>query len=272
MPSLAAADWNSGGILSGSSFDDWASTSDYTDDAGAAAAITAGSVPSLVLLTGPEMPTQSMTADLEHVAELLPASESSLALVATLWSVPSSLSTQTPSYHKLEPNPSAFGDPTDTPSWMAYFLGLDQAFERSRDEFRRDHLVSRSQVIPTERELLEIDRQLEWERPIMPVAMARVFEERDVSLPNTTFAIADDDLTAIAADRIQYSGRSESNLGMALAGDALAEHSQAVSIVNTGRIPLLAAVSASAAFAGWLWVRSGRKRRLGLPGLGAGRA
>ena len=66
------------------------------------ASITAGEVPLSILLSGPDAPAQTGSDRLEQVAELIPLEESSLALVATLWTV-SSDSRTTPPERDVEP-------------------------------------------------------------------------------------------------------------------------------------------------------------------------
>ena len=47
-------------------------------------------------MAGPETPVQATADDLEQVAELIPLEESSLAMVATLWTVSSDSRTTSP--------------------------------------------------------------------------------------------------------------------------------------------------------------------------------
>jgi hypothetical protein len=268
MSYVVAGDWGSGELQPVLAADDSLTTLLDTTDA-SLAAIADGSAPLSVLLNGPEVPAPAPAGDLEQVAELLPQSESSLALVATLWSAPS----DNPIRTSGDQTNNAIA-PTSTgteraPSWKAYLMGLDEAFEQTRQAIRQVDSTSQRQSISSQHDQIELDRQLEWERPIVPLATGWVSERRDFLSNRPASAVDDDAVSAIAADRMQGDGSPESGLSAA-ASEESRQHSEVASLVTAAALPLLSVVSASTALTGWLWSRRIRRRRLpGLPSLGS---
>jgi len=271
MSYIAGGDWGSGGMLPPSvSLDDWATAADNVGEPSSLAAITAGGAPLSVLLTGPELATQTTTDDLQQVANLIPSDESSLALVATLWTVPSDIPTGAQWVQRLDASPAWLTDAATTPSWTAYMIGLDQALEQSRRDIQQAASRAEGRLMPNERDQLELDRQLEWERPIMPGATGWVSDRRETSPLDTASVIDSDAINALAADQLQTASGPESSLP-AVASQGAPAHSDPVSFVKAGTLPLVSVLSVSTAITGWLWARRNRKRRLGLPGV-AGRS
>jgi hypothetical protein len=264
MSYIADGDWGSGGMQPQSvSLDDWTTGADNVGEPISLAAITAGGAPLSVLLTGPELPTQTTTADLQQVAELIPSDESSLALVATLWTVPSGIPTGAQRVQRLDTSPAWLTDAATTPSWTAYLIGLDQALEQSRRDIEQVVSPAQGRLMPIERDQLEVDRQLEWERPIMPVGTGWVSDRRETSPRDPASIVDNDTINALAADRLPTAGGPESTRP-AVAGDGAPARSEPASFVKAGTLPLLSVLSASTAIMGWLWTRRNRKRRLGL--------
>ncbi len=270
MSYVAAGDWGSGGMEPPSlSFADWMTTAGNVAETISPAAITAGGAPLSVLLTGPELPTQTTSDDLQQVAELIPSDESSLALVATLWTVPSDIPTGAQGVQRLDASVARLDDAASMPLWTAYMIGLDQALEQSHQDLQEVVSPAQGRLMPNERDQLELDRQLEWERPIIPVGTGWVSDRRETSPRDRASVVDNDAITALAADRLQTAGGQKSSL-TAIAGEEAPPHSEPASIVKAGILPLLSALSASTAVTGWLWTRRNRKRRLGLSEPGTG--
>ncbi len=270
MSYVAGGNWDSGGMQPpSSSVADWTTAADNVGETISPAAIMAGGAPLSVLLTGPESPTQTTSDDLQQVAELIPSEESSLALVATLWTVPSDIPTGAHEVQRLDATAARLDDAAATPSWMAYMIGLDQALEQSHRDLQQVVSPARGRLMPDERDLLELDRQLEWERPIIPVGAGWVSDRPETSPRDRASVVDSDAINALAADRLQTASGLESSRP-AVAGEDAPPHSEPASIVKAASLPLLSALSASTAITGWLWTRRNRKRRLGLPGLAGG--
>ncbi len=270
MSSIAAGDWGSGGMQPPSFSLADSTTTAAVAEPSSPAAITADGAPLSVLVTGPELPTQTTSDDLQQVAELIPRDQSSLALVASLWTVPSEIPTGAEWFQRLDASPAWLEAAAMTPSCTAYMIGLDQAILQSYRGL--EQVVSPAQVplIPNERDRLELDRQLEWERPIIPVGTGWVSDRRETSPRDTASALANDAIDALATGRLQTAGCLESSVA-SVASDVAPARSEPASLVKAGTLPLLGALSASTAITGWLWTRRNRKRRVALPGL-AGRS
>ncbi len=267
MSYIASGEWGSGGIQPSSlSLDLWTTGADSIQDPISPAAITAGGAPLGVLLTGPDLPTQTTTDDLQQVAELIPSDESALALVATLWTVPSDIPTAAQWVGAHDASPEWLTDTPATPSWTAYVIGLDQAFEQSRCEIQQVISPSQERSTPNDGVQLDLDRQLEWERPIMPGLTGWMAERPETSPRDAASVVENDVLDDLAADRLQIAVGSESSLTAAVSQDAPAR-SEAATFVKAAALPVLSVLSASTAITGWFWTK--RRRRSSPPDRGS---
>jgi hypothetical protein len=133
--------------------------------------ITGGGVPLSILLNGPDVPSPTESGGVEQVAELIPLPESSLALAATLWTVPSD--SQTSRTRWDPPSGAAMGRavPSASPSsWAVFLTGVDQAFEQTCHDVRESIHSSNRRLTETEGPSGGPDGQLEWQGPILPAA------------------------------------------------------------------------------------------------------
>jgi hypothetical protein len=260
---LVGADWTASGAQTfGFSGDASAVGGPGAGDPVSASALADGSAPVLVLLSGPDVPAQTTASNLEQVAELIPPSESSLALLATLWTVPSDRSPTAQPDQRLETSTHWSGESAAMASSTAYLIGLDQAFEQSHREIQKADPGARG-LMPTERERLELDQQLNWERSIVPVATGWVSDRGDGSLGESGSLVDDDAINSIAGDQLQVSLGAESS-PRARDGNEAEHRSESMSFLTAASLPLLSALSATTALTGWLWTRRHRKRRLAL--------
>jgi hypothetical protein len=211
------------------------------------ASITAGEVPLDILLSDPGSSTQDVSIGLEQMAELIPIEDSSLALVATLWTVPSD------SRAEAADEGDTADEPTEPvtcsaspPPWAVFVIGLEEAFERSRDacgttfpEGRRsgegdgagdvaeDRLESRCPIIPTAERTRRPDRAEGSSPDVGGGAVARPCPE-------------------------------DARPHDAAEGEPLTE----------GAVRSVWAASVSALVVGWFWGRRQRRRGWGLGGIG----
>jgi hypothetical protein len=143
----------------------------------APAAITAGEIPLDVLLSDPELSVEGASAGIQQIAELDPIEESSLALVATLYALPSESGS----------GPSDDGDPSgetegsvpssaSPPRWAAFVIGLDAAFERSGDACAKALSDGARREAEAGGDALE--GLLEGRCPILPAPEARPQQQR----------------------------------------------------------------------------------------------
>ena len=106
--------------------------------------ITTGGLSLTNLLSGPDALTQPDPAGTEQVAELVPLPESSLALAATLWTVPSDSSTPPLRWHSpVEAATNANARAGAMSSWMLFVAGVDEALEQTCRELQENMPTSR---------------------------------------------------------------------------------------------------------------------------------
>jgi hypothetical protein len=137
------------------------------------ASITAGEIPLEILLSDPELSTQDVSIGLQETAELIPIEDSPLALLATLWTVPSDTQAEPteesdPSGEREESVPSS----ASPPPWAAFVIGLEEAFERSRDACGKI-LSDGARNVEGEEAGDAAGERLEWRCPIIPTASGR---------------------------------------------------------------------------------------------------
>jgi hypothetical protein len=232
-----------------------ASTSDGgPDEPVPPAPITAGEIPVDILLSDPGLSSQDGSMGLQQVVELIPVEDSSLALVATLWSLPSGPSSR-PSDGDDPPGEREESVPTSAspPPWAVFVIGLDEAYERGRDacgKALRDGARQEEGVAEDGAE-----GRLEWRCPIIPAPEGK-------SRPDWA-----------AGDRAIPSGEADSNrpVPSRSSGDEeriarlSPEHGAGDGQPPTeGAVPLAWAVPGSALIAGWFWARRRPRRGWGL--------
>jgi hypothetical protein len=226
------------------------------------AAITAGEIPLDVLLSDPELSAQGVSVGLQQVAELIPVEDSSLALIATLWSVP----TDVPSHPSDDDDPSGEREESvpssaSPPPWAVFVIGLDDAFERSRDACGKALRDGARQEHEAAGDAAE--GRLEWRCPIIPGPEGRRHPDR------------------AAGDRAIPSGEADPNRpvpsrssgGEEWVARPCPEHNPPHDAgdgqpLTEGTVPLAWAASGSALVAGWFWARRRLRRGWGLGRIG----
>jgi hypothetical protein len=219
------------------------------------ASITAGEIPLDILLSDPGLSTQDVSVGLQQVAELIPVEDSSLALLATLWSVPSDV----PSHPSDDDGPSGEREESipssdSPPPWAAFVTGLDEAFERSRDACgkalrngeRQEHEVAEDAA----------EGRLEWRCPIIPAregerqpegaAGDRAIASGKVAPNRPVPSRSSGDEECVARPSPEHNPPHDADDGQPL---------------TEGAAPLAWAASGSALIAGWFW--AGRRLRRG---------
>jgi hypothetical protein len=214
-----------------------------TDEPLAPGSISTGGLSLAHLLSGSEMSMLSDPDRLAQVAELFPLPESSLALAATLWTVPSDFPTSTLRWH-----PSA-GETTNAnaragavTSWMLFVTGVDQALEQACREIQ-DNTPSTPGRHHDNGNSNSQDELLEWQGPILPAAQRGSSETKRTS---------------------SHSSRGESD-GAAGQGTTptrqaprpTSNDSQAIVL---GSMPTISVVSVFTLIAGWVWRKRQQRR------------
>ena len=99
-------------------------------------------------LSGPNTLSEAISANLQQVIELEPLPGSSLALIATLWSVSAESTVEPGEWSDPSGGRAVSTKPSETPpAWAGFVIGLDEAFEQSRGNVR-DGVFSRADARP----------------------------------------------------------------------------------------------------------------------------
>jgi hypothetical protein len=224
------------------------------DDQVQPASITAGEIPLDILLSDPVSPTEDVSMGLQQYAELIPGAESSLALIATLWSVPSDPRWEPsdggdPSSEREESVPSS----ASPPPWATFVIGLDESFEQDRDACGRS--LSDEGQKDSEGVGDAAEERLEWRCPIIPASAERGPFDRATPSPKN-------DRNRPLPSRLSWDAEW---VARPRPEDASPHDAGDGQPRTEGALPLGWAASGSAVFVGWLWAR----RRL-RPGGGPG--
>jgi hypothetical protein len=166
------------------------------DEASSAAMSSSSLIPgasSSILLNGPDGALQTDSANLQQVAELIPSDESSLALVATLWTVSAGTqATGSPAGSDRNDSGDSYesvndrSQPSTTPSAStAFVIGLDQAVQETCRSARAE---TSSSWQSTTRELPAHDWS-EWRGPVIGTS-TRDISDSTRPLPETSFTSA----------------------------------------------------------------------------------
>ena len=151
-----------------------------------AGSITIGGVSLNVLLAGPDERAQREPGGLEQVAELVPLPESSLALAATLWTVPSDSTTSlaqwevtSRQYHR-----SGFRQASAS-SWVVFVTGMDEALKQTSRDIRDGIFLGDAHQTSHEGRPARRNELIELQGPILPAAQGGLPEAKP-KLPRTT--------------------------------------------------------------------------------------
>jgi hypothetical protein len=230
--------------LSGSIVDEVPTGDDIGAEPVLPASITAGGISLNVLLGGPdlELELRSEPGSLEQVVELVPLPETSLALAATLWSVPTDLARAGSSESEplLARTTDATARPGDPSAWAQFVIGTEPSMEQACRDIRNGITAGPAWQSANET-LSDIqDERLDWQGPILPAARA-VAPACEPGSPRPG-------RTATLEPATLESAHAEENAQ---------PDSSAGSRVVVAAMPMLSVVSISTMIAGWFW----RKRQ-----------
>jgi hypothetical protein len=229
------------------------------------AAITAGEAPLGFLLSGADLPALTSQQGESQVAELVPSSESSLALTATLWDISSGV--QTPVGDLVGSSGRALesaGSPGAPTPLTAFLVGLDGAVQQSSLDLREEIVAVEAPLAGRDRTGAAPDRHVEWQGPILPVG-------DEPSVQREQSGSATDAVPSGSRDGNSSRSRRAPHATKAADRQAQAENAQPqshdASSLATALIPALSAISVSILGAGWfwqklpVWMRSGSRTR-----------
>jgi hypothetical protein len=237
------------------------------------ASITAGEIPIDILLNDPESSTRDVSIGLQQIAELIPIEESSLALVATLWTVRSDSRAERadgddPPGERAEPDPSS----ASPPPWAAFIIGLDEAIERSRDACGTT-LSDGGRAGEGDGARDAAGEPLEWRCPVIPSAEGTRRPGRAAeSSPRVGAAAFDQEAPSSEAVPNRPLGSPASGDEQPVARPVPQHESphdrEGTQTQTEAAAPLVWAASGSALIAGWFWARRQLRRYWRLGGVG----
>jgi hypothetical protein len=205
------------------------------------AAITVSGVSLSLLLSDPDLTIKTAPGNLDQVAELVPLPESSLALAATLWTVPSDSPSSSVRWD------ASTGRPIDpevqkaaTSSWILFVTGIDQALEQTSRDIRDGMFSHNPHQAADEGPAGAPDELIEWQGPILPGSQGGLRESKP-KLPRTSRVVTSDE-AGLGTLRTRHDSRPHSDDGQP---------------VVLGVMPMISAVSIATMIAGWFW----RKRQ-----------
>ena len=229
------------------------------------ASITAGETPWGALLFGANAPAQAQEDGSQQVAELMPLSESALALAATLWTIPSD-SPATP----LEWGGSSDADVISAarsgspPRLTTFVIGLDGAFEQTCQDLREG--IALSAVRPDEGAARRCARD-PWNgtgrsSPRAPRLCRNESGQRpgppERRRPKSRPGRVE---RSRLGPRDSSAGGGEDTGGPSRGEGTVGTQSGEERPVVTASIPVLSAISASTIIAGWFWKKRKAWRR-----------
>jgi hypothetical protein len=205
------------------------------------AAITLSGVSLSLLLSDPDLTIKTAPGNLDQFAELVPLPESSLALAATLWTVPSDSPSSSVRWD------ASTGRPIDpevqkaaTSSWILFVTGIDQALEQTSRGIRDGMFSHNPHQAADEGPAGAPDELIDWQGPILPGSQGGLRESKP-KLPRTSRVVTSDE-AGLGTLRSRHDSRPHSDDGQPVA---------------LGVMPMISAVSITTMIAGWFW----RKRQ-----------
>jgi hypothetical protein len=241
--------------------DDVQTANEPSSDAVAPASITAGGMSVEFLLSSPTVSIRTDPANLEQVAELIPLANSSLALAAALWTVPSDApadSNQAGSSSESDATREPAAPAVAYSKLAAYLTGADKSFERTLREFKENITSSDVRIVENATSRNASNEVLDWQPPILPGAERGSSAEPERSTERSRDKFIDESLDVIEMAPVQppvsdvtrdAGPQPETNKGRPV-------------IIRIA--PMVSVASISTLAAGWFW--SGRKaRRLSSP-------
>ena len=196
-----------------------------------------------MFLNGADFSTPTEPGALEQVAELVPLPESSLALAATLWDVPSDSPTSTLHWHPLNGNATDSNARTDAvSSWVLFMTGVDQALEQTCRDIQENIPSARGRN-DDEASLGSPEQLLEWQGAILPAARHQLPATQPIQ-PEPGHGRSE---TSGPAGQ----GRTPTGRG----SETLLEDDGPAAV---GVVPTISIVSVSSLIAGWFWRKRGQ--------------
>jgi hypothetical protein len=224
-------------------------------------------IPLSILLWGTDAPIPNEQGGVEQVAELIPLSESSLALAATLWTVRSDSQASAPG---SELAAGADADPVisslSPQYWAVFMTGVDRAFEQTFRDVQVDTFASDGRHRKSEEAQRGLDDRLQWQRPILPGAAEELRGGKQRST-RPGHGSSDNDARTPGRPAVSHRIRDEQGEETSQAPKVAQPQDSEVQPVVLASTPVLWVVSISSIVAGWFWGKKRERRQRS--GLGA---
>jgi hypothetical protein len=226
------------------------------DSSGPLASLVDGEAPIGLLLSGPQAPDRASSESQEQVAELVPLSDSSLALAGTLWSVSaeSAPSADSPDQGADSASELSSSQAATAPQ-TAFLMGLDQSIRQTAVDLRAETLAGTMFVAQDGSGSAAGERSIQWTGPILPGASGMSRPATRTTWPKRFRAITPSTTSRATLQSPSAQSRSK---------DVEPARSENDRPLVLGTLPLASAISASTFIAGWIW-------RIRKQGLRAGR-
>jgi hypothetical protein len=224
-------------------------------------------IPLSILLWGTDAPIPNEQGGVEQVAELIPLSESSLALAATLWTVRSDSQASAPG---SELAAGADADPVisslSPQYWAVFMTGVDRAFEQTFRDVQVDTFASDGRHRKSEEAQRGLDDRLQWQRPILPGAADELRGGKQRST-RPGHGSSDNDARTRGRPAVSHRTGDEQGEETSQAPRVAQPQDSEVQPVVLASTPVLWVVSISSIVAGWFWGKKRERRQRS--GLGA---
>ena len=245
---------------------DMLTTDQATAESEQSGSILNAAMPLNILLSSTGVPIPAEQGDVEQIAELIPLSESSLALAATLWTVRSDSQAPAPGSDLAA---GAAADPalsSPTPQqWAVFMTGVDRAFEQTFRDVPIDTFGSDGRHKKSEEAKTSLDDGFQWLGPILPGAVEglRGGKQRSTRPGQSSSLDESSDAGAAMPSSLAISHLTEDERGVATSQKlevAQPEDSEGQHVV-VASMPVLWAVSISSIVAGWCFGKKRERRQ-----------
>jgi hypothetical protein len=218
------------------------------------------------LLSGINAPIPTEQGGVEQIAELIPLSESSLALAATLWTVRSDSQASAPGSDLLVGAAAEPAVSSPTPKqWAVFMTGVDRAFEQTFRDVQVNTLGKYGWQKKSEDTRTGLDDRLQWLGPILPGAAEGLRGGKQRSTrPGHSSAVDESSNAGVMTPEqpavSELVGDEQGDGPLPTLRIAQPEDSEGQLVVQAST-PVLWVASISSIVAGWFWGKRRERRQ-----------
>jgi hypothetical protein len=207
------------------------------------ASINAGGIALNVLLSDRDRDAHTKPSSLEQLVELVPLPESSLALAATLWSVPADsqpASDQWPLAADKDTAVDVDSRQDSRSSWAVFVIGMDRTLEQTCRDIQEGIRSAKAREAGQTDPASAACELIEWQGPILPIGQKAQPE---------------------SPPRDRTSTIHQAPRGMPSAVDHSQPTSEDQQPMALGVVPAISALSISSLIGGWIWGKRRQRQR-----------